>query len=144
MVRPWSSFGFALGLTVAAPAVAAQLPPDPSPPATAVSGVDATGMIDAADWITKPGAFKLFSFLPKRFTKPGIQGKVVLKCRILPNASATDCSVVSDTGPDGVLGEAALKASKLFQIKPRTVNGTPSDSAWVLIPIDYNLSATRL
>jgi TonB family protein len=134
----------ALCFTAAAAARAAQVQPDASPPPTAVSGLEVPAMIEAADWIHKPGPFQIFAFLPRKFSKSGITGKVVLKCKVLPTASVSDCSVVSDTNPDGVLGDAVLKASALFKIRPRMVNGTLSDYAWVLIPVSINLGKLRM
>ncbi len=105
-------------------------------------------MIDPADWIHKPKPFQMLAFLPRKFIKPGITGKVVLKCKVLANASVSDCSVVSDieppgTEPAGVLGDAALKSAGMFKIRPRMVNGTLSDYAWVLIPVSFNLGPLR-
>jgi TonB family protein len=134
----------ALWFAVGSTARAAQVQPDASPPPTPVSGLDVPAMIQAADWIHKPGPFQIFAFLPRKFAKSGITGKVVLKCKVLPTASVSDCSVVSDTNPDGVLGDAALKASALFKIRPRMVNGTLSDYAWVLIPISINLGKLKI
>jgi TonB family protein len=133
----------AMGLIVGATAQAAQVPPDQGSTDTSVSGVDVATMIQPADWISMPRSFALFAFLPSKVQKSGITGKVVLKCRVLSTASVSDCTVISDTNPDGILGEAALKASGLFKIKPRAVNGTLSDKAWVLIPISYNLGRMR-
>jgi TonB family protein len=145
--RPRRLAGYAaiavLCVTAGATAQAGQVQPDgstPAPPSdtdpsdTTVSGVDVPAMIQAADWI----------YFPSHFPLPKIAGKVVLKCKVLPTTSVSDCSVVSDTGPPSrVLGEAALRASALFKIRPRMVGGTLSDNAWVLIPISFNSAPSK-
>lgn len=135
--------------TIGGAARAAQVPPDVTAPPTTVAGLDVPAMIQPADWIYKPRPFAIFAFLPHKFIKLGIAGQVVLKCKVLPTSAVSDCSVVSDieppgTEPAGVLGDAALKASALFKIRPRTVNGTLSDYAWVLIPISINLGKLKI
>jgi TonB family protein len=129
--------------TAGAPAQATQVLPDGDMPATNVSGVDVPTTIQAADWIYMPRPFQIFAFLPHRIQRRGIMGNVVLKCRVLPTAAVSDCSVLSDTNPEGILGDAALKSSTLFKIKPRTVNGTLSENAWVRIPMSFNLGKMK-
>ncbi len=123
----------ALCVSAGATARAAQVQPGASAATsdTTVRDLDVPVVIQAADWI----------YFPSHVARRDIAGKVVLKCKVLPTTSVSDCSVVSavsDAGPSKVLGDVALKASAEFKIRPRMVNGTLSDNAWVLIPISFN------
>jgi TonB family protein len=81
----------------------------------------------------------IFKFLPHKYFRIGVKGRVILKCRVLPTTYVSDCSIVSYTQPSGDLGAATLKLATLFRIKPRTVRDTLSDNAWVLIPMTFNV-----
>jgi TonB family protein len=96
------------------------------------------------DRIHKPSPSTMNAFLPKSMTKkPGHQaGEVVLKCKLHPDGTVSDCAVVDQTNPAAPFGEAALKASTLFRIKPRMANGTATDANWVLIPVSFDFDVT--
>ncbi len=128
----------------------AQAAPVPEPPPTAdahstvVSGLDVAIQITSADWIHKPSPSTMNAFLPESVTKkPGHRaGEVVLKCKLHPDGTVSNCAVIDETNPAVPFGEAALKASTLFRIKPRAANGIATDENWVLIPVSFDFDVT--
>lgn len=138
--RPWRLAAcIAVSVASATSALALQAPPSE----TTVTGVAAVAAVKPSDWITKPTAQQMHDLLPRDVAQWGLKGTAVLKCRILPSTSVTDCSVVYDTDTSHVLGDLALRASPFFRIKQRTVNGTPVDDSWILIPFNLDVKASK-
>lgn len=109
---------------------------------TTVSAVRAMAVIEAPDWISRPTEAQMQAFLARHVPPSGGTGKVVLKCKVLPTTDVSDCSVLAESNPAIKLGAAALEASPLFKIKPRSINGKPLDDAWVLIPLSFHVKPT--
>ncbi len=135
----------ALWASIGASALAAPVP-EPPPVAdahsTVVSGLDVAVTITSADWIHKPSSDIMNEFLPKSVTtKPGHRaGEVVLKCKLHPDATVSNCAVIDQTNPKVPFGEAAVRASSMFRIRPRAANGTATDENWVLIPVSFDVT----
>jgi TonB family protein len=111
-------------------------------PSTTVSTVELALTITSADWIYKPSSDIMNTFLPRNVkTEPGHRaGEVVLKCKLHPDATVSNCTVIDQTNPAVPFGEAAVRASSMFRIRPRAANGTATDENWVLIPVSYDVT----
>ena len=53
---------------------------------------------------------------------------------------AHDCSVVSEDPADQDFGDAALKLSKLFKMRPQSKDGVPTGGGTVRIPIRFQIA----
>lgn len=98
--------------------------------------------ITSVDWIYKPTSAQMNGFLPSSVTRRNGHrtGDVVLKCRIHADTTVSECGVVDETNPEHPFGDAAVRASKMFRINPRTANGTPLDNNWVLVPLSFDVT----
>jgi protein TonB len=96
-------------------------------------------IITRPDWARLPNASQVNRVYPKRALREKVQGRVTLRCQVTKTGALTGCRVLSET-PEGYgFGEAALKLSKMFTMRPKTVDGAPVGGAVVNIPIPFRM-----
>ena len=126
----------ALGLCTLLPLAAAATD---APPASDVAPASET----APDWTRNPDPSNCGGRLPRYYPPKaqalGRKGIAVIRCAVTSTGSADHCVVVSEDPPGLGFGEAALRMSCLFKIKPKKVNGVPVDGAEVTIPLRFDL-----
>jgi protein TonB len=115
-----------VGVTAARAAEAA-LSPDPAP------------LIAEDDWIHKPTAKEAWRFYPEHAARQMRGGEVRLRCAVEDSGLVTGCVVVADSKPGNRFGEAALKMSRLFVIRPRVTDGAVVNGALVTIPVVFQI-----
>jgi protein TonB len=76
-------------------------------------------------------------YYPSRAQSVSKAGRVVLKCRVNANGTVSSCDVVSEDPADFSFGDAAVKLSKLFKMRPQLADGRPVEGAEVSIPIRF-------
>jgi protein TonB len=113
---------------------------DPQPDqATSTTPGMKPSIITRPDWARIPSASQISRLYPKRAAREKVQGRVVLRCQVTKAGALTECRVLSET-PEGYgFGDAALKLSKMFVMRPKTVDGAPVDDAWVNIPLPFRM-----
>lgn len=80
--------------------------------------------ITMPNWLNKPNGDNFISYYPLRAKMLGKEGGVDLNCTVTAAGTLTDCTVVEDT-PGYGFGDATLQIAKLFQMKPKTIDGQP-------------------
>lgn len=91
-----------------------------------------------ASWVFKPGTDEMRPYNPPRARIENVNGRVLLRCRVLRSGHVADCKIAGE-GPRGYgFGAAALQVSRLFVLKPPTLNGEPDEARRVEIPVEFN------
>ena len=78
-------------------------------------------------------------YYPERATRMEVGGSAALSCTVTARGTLTGCSVTSESPADMGFGDAAIKLSKLFKMRPMSKDGQPVDGGTVRIPIRFNL-----
>jgi protein TonB len=116
-----------------APPVISNVPPVPSnPPARA-------SVITKPDWARKPTGEDMARYYPDRAQRMEVGGRATLSCTVTAKGSLESCSVQSENPADYGFGDAALKLSRLFRMKPKTLDGAPVDGGQITIPIVFTV-----
>lgn len=68
-----------------------------------------------------------------------VEGRATISCTVTARGTLEGCSVVSEDPQDYGFGDATLKASKLFKMKPKTLDGSPIEGGTVRIPLRWVL-----
>eukprot|EP01030_Chromulinospumella_sphaerica_P012975 gene12975-12758_t len=83
-------------------------------------------------------------YYPLEAVRQDIEGKVVLSCTVQPDGTVANCQVVEETPAGHGFGQAALKMSSRFRMRPQTSDGHPVGGAVVRIPIKFEPSLIGL
>ena len=128
MRRKWFEAGIGLlALALSTPSSAA----DPVAPTPSV--------ITHPDWAEKPTGEDMERFYPKRAVTEKRGGKALLLCKVTATGSLVGCRA-KEEAPEGYgFGEAALSLSKMFRMKPKTVDGKPVAGGDITIPIVFSV-----
>jgi protein TonB len=113
-------------------------PPPPAPPVVAAPPPPRPTVITQPDWSQKPSADDMARYYPERAQRLNVTGRAELACTVLANGKV-NCDVASEDPPDQGFGDAAMKLSKLFKMRPMSRDGVPTNGGRVNIPIRFQL-----
>jgi protein TonB len=68
-----------------------------------------------------------------------VEGRASISCTVDARGTLQNCSVANETPSDAGFGDAALRMSKLFKMRPMTKDGAPVDGGKIVIPIAFRL-----
>jgi protein TonB len=68
-----------------------------------------------------------------------VNGKASISCMVNAKGTLENCSVVSEDPPDMGFGDAAMKMTKLFKMRPATKDGQPVNGQSVRIPLRFQI-----
>lgn len=103
--------------------------------------VDHVRVLEYPEWDRRPNAEEVSNFYPDRALRMEMEGTAMLDCMVQPDGALADCSVTAERPRNYQFGEAALQLSKIFRLRPLSVDGRavmPS-GARVNIPIQFQL-----
>ena len=64
-------------------------------------------------------------YYPERAQRLGVGGRVSLRCTVMDNGKLTGCSTSNEDPGDQGFGDAAIKLSRIFKLRPKTADGVP-------------------
>ena len=107
--------------------------------AGAVWAANPAYVVGKPDWVEKPTGNDVRDLYPKAAEKAGVEGMVVISCRVRRDGGLRDCRVRKQDPAQYGFGEAALKMSRRFRMKTTDADGHPTAGAGVNIPIKFAL-----
>jgi TonB family protein len=132
-LRLWGAASFAAGYILAGAALCAP------PAAPARPELPAEGVVTSPDWVSRPSGDDVAQYYPTFAQFFGLTGEGKISCSVTTEGSLTDCRVYSEVPVGFGFGDAAIKMSALFRMKPETLDGVPVGGARVNIPIVFRL-----
>ena len=97
--------------------------------------------ITEPDWLTLPTGEEVAENYPMLAQRLAIEGLVTLACQVDAKGGLEKCTVMSES-PKGVgFGQAAIRMTPKFSMRPQSLNGIPVGDGDVRIPIRFKLPA---
>lgn len=97
----------------------------------------------APEWSSKPDGADLVRLYPAKALALGMAGTAVMQCRVGRSGVLSACAIIREA-PQGLgFGDATLRMAPMFQMKPKTVNGTPTGDATIRIPVRFKIPASK-
>ena len=78
-------------------------------------------------------------YYPERAQRLEQNGTVTLQCKVNARGNVEACNIVSEDPANFGFGDAAMRLSRLFRMKPQTRDGTPVEGGTVRIPIAFRI-----
>jgi TonB family protein len=110
-----------------------------SPPALVAPAPPRPSIITNPDWFMKPTGDELMALYPKEAQANRVEGRAVIQCGVSARGLLMDCAVIREDPAGAGFGDAALRMSALFRMRPQTKDGVPVPSGVVNIPIRFSL-----
>jgi len=92
-------------------------------------------LVEPSDWIRRPTGQDIARFFPPEAARKNISGEAVIACTVTSEGLLADCEVVEETPAGLGFGEAALKVSHIFKLRPVSKDGQPFAGGTVRIPM---------
>jgi protein TonB len=89
------------------------------------------------DWARRPSEEDIAEHYPERALRTQTSGRATISCTVTVRGALADCEVLSETPERYGFGEAALKLSRIFRMKPQTPNGAPVEGGAVRVPLEF-------
>lgn len=68
-----------------------------------------------------------------------VSGRATISCTVNARGGLDGCNIISEDPSDMGFGDAAMRMSKLFRMRPKTTDGQPVDGGTVRIPLRFVL-----
>jgi protein TonB len=126
-------------LMVIAPAAHAQarIVPNPKSADADATQVAPSSEVTAPVWLDLPTAHDFAVNTPERARKQEKSGSAVMRCFIRQDGGLENCVALSETPAGLGFGEAAVKMSSLFRLKPQASDGTYVAHLTVTLTLEF-------
>ena len=101
---------------------------------------DAAELIAQPDWEKVPPPMAFVRLYPKAALAQRLDGTGVVRCRVTKRGTLEDCAILEERPANAGFGEAALKMTPMFRMRPTTKDGKPSSGGLVRIPIRFQIT----
>ncbi len=115
------------------------LPGTESPLAPAAEPV----RITRPDWERLPSGEEMARYFPERAQRLERSGRATILCTVETDGRVSGCVVASEDPAGFGFGEAAIRLSKLFRMKPAMHDGVAVGGGQVRIPLIFSLPEDR-
>ncbi len=78
-------------------------------------------------------------YYPDRAQRMEVNGRATISCTVTAKGTLEGCRVVAENPADYGFGDAAIKLSRLFRMKPKTLDGAPVDGGAITVPIVFQV-----
>lgn len=99
----------------------------------------APSLVTQPDWITRPTPADVVQDYPPAAAKAKVEGRATLGCDVAADGALAGCKVLSEAPAGAGFGEAAMKMSARFRMKPMSRDGHPVAGGVVRIPFKFLL-----
>jgi TonB family protein len=96
-------------------------------------------LIVKPDWVQRPTGADLAKYYPKDAAKAGLGGSATIQCHVTAKGGLDLCKTISEAPLGAGFGDAAIKMSGIFRMKPQTADGQPTDGGSIVIPIVFRV-----
>jgi TonB family protein len=127
------------GIAIAIGTAAAAGPSDgagPGPKRPDVS-LPLEGVVTQPDWIQTPNGNDFATYYPPVAQLLNLSGRIVMRCEVSAVGALENCVMTQETPAGMGFGDAALKISQFFRMKPMSIDGAPVAGAKINIPIYF-------
>jgi len=97
-------------------------------------------VITKPDWVQRPTGADLVRFYPAEAVKQKLPGDATMECRVETTGLLSGCHVLRQSPEGAGFGDAALKMTDLFRMKPKTRDGRPVAGGVVRIPVAFRIA----
>jgi TonB family protein len=109
-------------------------------PASAAPKLPVEGLITEPDWAERPTGEDVARYYPTLAQYLRLSGRAEITCSVTKAGALSGCTVIGQIPVGLGFGEAAMKLSPLFRMRPRMLNGEPVSGGVVRIPIRFSMT----
>jgi len=93
--------------------------------------------ITTPDWRRRATGADVMRVYPGRAFRRGVSGAALVACSVSKEGTLVDCSVLEETPSGEGFGEAALKLTRLYTMRPLTKDGLSVEGGKVRMPMRF-------
>jgi protein TonB len=123
------------------PGPAAIGPAPLSEPTPVLAAPRPSPVITNPDWLRRPSAAEIARYYPDRAARLGVEGRALISCGVSAEGRLEACVVAEEKPADQGFGDAAVKMSRHFVLRPMTRDGVAVSGGTIRIPIRFALAA---
>lgn len=107
--------------------------------AAEVAQAPPNALIENPDWGRRARGEDIARYYPDLAQRMNVEGKASVLCQVAAEGRLSNCFVAEQTPPGMGFGEATLRLSQLFTVKPVSLDGQSTAGAWVKLKLSFRL-----
>jgi len=118
----------------------ARIPPPPPAPWQLPPGARIS-ILTNPSLVTAPTARQFAAAYPPAARATSVSGRAVMQCDVSIKGLLRNCVVVEETPAGFGFGQAALGLAPKFRMNPMTIDGKPTDTGHIRIPLEFKVAS---